>query len=92
MVCGAPLDDLSTPRDVHCTFCGNDFRAQGCCAATGVGVGFSLLEAAELSRDLLPIPLLAEAETTCAQFKQNKECIRQDCPFFPGSKRGTKGS
>ena len=63
------------------------FEAARCCQRD-VTVG--LLKVAELSRDLLPIPLRAEADPTCTQYKQNHECLRRECPFFPARKRGTK--
>ena len=42
----------------------------------------ALREAALLSRRLLPVPLLAEADFACKQFSANRECIRGQCPLW----------
>lgn len=42
---------------------------------------------AEVSGDILPIPLKAEADVTCRQFGQNAECIGAECPLHPLAKR-----
>jgi len=38
--------------------------------------------AADLSRDILPIPLQANGATHCFQFNANKECIESKCPWY----------
>jgi MoaA/NifB/PqqE/SkfB family radical SAM enzyme/SAM-dependent methyltransferase len=42
----------------------------------------ALRKAAELSRDLLPTTLRAEATLECEQADANEECIGTDCPLF----------
>jgi hypothetical protein len=42
----------------------------------------ALTKAAELSRELLPITLLAEAPLRCGQAKDNKECLGETCPLY----------
>ena len=42
----------------------------------------ALREAALLSRRLLPVPLLAEADFVCRQFSVNRECIGRQCPLW----------
>ncbi len=38
--------------------------------------------AADLSKEILPVPLRAEGPTHCLQFKANKECITSRCPWY----------
>jgi SAM-dependent methyltransferase len=42
----------------------------------------ALREAALLSRRLLPVSLLAEADFVCQQFAANRECIGSQCPLW----------
>ncbi len=57
-----------------------EFEAARCCQRDSfVALGV----AAELSRELLPIPLRAEAELVCTQVAANAECIDVDCPLYP---------
>lgn len=42
----------------------------------------ALREAAAISRELLPVSLLAESDFFCRQFSANKECIRVQCPLW----------
>jgi hypothetical protein len=46
----------------------------------------SLMTAAELSRELLPIPLKAEAPLICRQSRQNEDCIKALCPVVRSSR------
>ncbi len=48
----------------------------------------ALQEAARLSEEMLPVPLLARDNISCNQFENNRECIRKQCPLFmtPGEK------
>ncbi|MDF1614942.1 DUF5714 domain-containing protein [Desulfurivibrio dismutans] len=43
----------------------------------------ALREAAAISRELLPVSLLAEADFTCGQAAANPQCIRRQCPLTP---------
>lgn len=43
----------------------------------------ALRVAAELSHELLEVPLLAEAELRCEQWPQNRHCLGPDCPHHP---------
>ena len=47
----------------------------------------ALRRAAELSRELLPIALVADAPLVCEQHGRNKECIDRECPLFPDPDR-----
>ncbi|MFA7383586.1 MAG: DUF5714 domain-containing protein [Desulfurivibrionaceae bacterium] len=48
----------------------------------------ALREAALLSRRLLPVPLMAEADFVCRQFSANRECVGGQCPLWrEGSSR-----
>ena len=49
-----------------------------------------LLAAAEISRELLPVSLLAEADFSCTQSAANRECIRVQCPLWPQAGVGIK--
>jgi hypothetical protein len=42
----------------------------------------ALKKAAELSRDLLPVALRADAVLECEQVADNEECIGPPCPLF----------
>jgi len=44
-----------------------------------------LRRAAELSRELLPIPLPAEAPLVCRQSREHRECLQSACPLWPGA-------
>jgi len=44
----------------------------------------ALVKAAELSRDLLPVALLAEAPLDCEQSALVEECVGADCPLYAG--------
>lgn len=46
----------------------------------------TLFKVAEISKDLLPLPLKVEAEPVCSQFHHNSECIRKSCPYYKGEK------
>ncbi len=50
-----------------------------CCQRETVSV---LKEAAQISREILPVALLAEQDFACRQFDDNKECIRKQCPLW----------
>jgi MoaA/NifB/PqqE/SkfB family radical SAM enzyme/SAM-dependent methyltransferase len=41
----------------------------------------ALRQAAELSRELLPIPLRAEAPLVCRQNRERQDCLQSDCPL-----------
>ncbi len=45
----------------------------------------ALRQAAELSRDLLPIALPAEAPLLCRQNGEGPDCLRSLCPLWPGA-------
>lgn len=45
----------------------------------------ALRKAAEISRELLPVSLTAADRLACSQFKNNKECIREECRLWPES-------
>ncbi|VVS91816.1 aldolase-type tim barrel [Desulfoluna spongiiphila] len=47
--------------------------------------------AADLSQEILPIPLLADGTTHCFQFNINKECLKSGCPWYVEGKNGIKG-
>lgn len=57
----------------------SDLEAARCCRRECY---VALEVAAELSRELLSIPLQAGARPVCDQQDKNKECIGADCPFF----------
>jgi hypothetical protein len=57
-------------------------RAARCCQRECV---IALQKAAELSHDALPVALRAEGVFDCAQFDDNRECIRAACPLYPAS-------
>ncbi len=42
----------------------------------------ALKEAVKISRELLPLSLLAGADFACGQFQDNKQCIRVQCPLW----------
>lgn len=42
----------------------------------------ALRAAADLSRQYLPVRLPADGEARCRQQVKNRECARQDCPYF----------
>ncbi|RJP85254.1 MAG: methyltransferase domain-containing protein [Desulfobacteraceae bacterium] len=42
----------------------------------------ALKTAASLSRQILPIPLVAKGKTACAQQAKNKECMGKKCPYI----------
>lgn len=47
----------------------------------------ALSRAAELSGDLLPIPLKADHRLVCSQQDLNQECLGRACRLHPGSRR-----
>lgn len=53
--------------------------AARCCQRESVS---ALREAARLSQEFLPIPLLAAFPFTCRQQGKNKECSKQRCPLW----------
>lgn len=53
-----------------------------CCRRESISV---LIEAAEVSTIILPVPLNAGAPENCEQFRQNRECPGKICPYFPTS-------
>lgn len=55
-------------------------RAARCCQRD---VWIALTKAAELSRELLPIPLRAETPIRCQQFSANQDCLVRECPLWP---------
>ncbi len=55
------------------------FQAARCCQRESV---LALQEAAALSKDILPVSLLAEDTLACAQYAMNKECIRKACSLW----------
>jgi 7,8-dihydro-6-hydroxymethylpterin dimethyltransferase len=55
-----------------------DVRAARCCQRDA---WIALRKAAELSSDLLPITLHADAASACAQQAQNPQCIGSACPL-----------
>ena len=44
----------------------------------------ALRKAAELSREILPIPLRAEAPLICRQSHDNRDCLLTTCPLWDG--------
>lgn len=60
------------------------FEAARCCQRD---CWIALRVAAELSQELLSIPLAADADLECSQFRQNRECIRGECPLWPSAQR-----
>ncbi len=51
----------------------------------------ALKVAAELSREYLDLPLAAAARLVCTQAGRNRECIKQECPLWPGEGRLSSG-
>lgn len=56
-----------------------DLEAARCCQRD---VWIALRKTAELSADLLPVRLLADAELICRQQARNAECMGRDCPVL----------
>lgn len=56
-----------------------EIKGGRCCQRETVN---ALKEAARISREILPVLLLAEEEFECNQFAANKECIRKLCPMW----------
>jgi len=56
-----------------------DIKGGRCCQRETVS---ALKEAAQISRETLPVALLAEQDFACRQFDDNKECIRKQCPLW----------
>jgi hypothetical protein len=54
-------------------------KSSRCCQRESVT---ALKEAAAMSREILPITLLAAEPVFCEQSTANKECIRKQCPLF----------
>lgn len=63
-----------------------ELEAARCCQRDG---WLALKKAAELSREMLPVTLKAEASLRCDQIKANAECIGKTCPLFPSASAGT---
>lgn len=63
-----------------------ELEAARCCQRDG---WLALRKAAELSREMLPVTLKAEASLRCEQIKANAECIGKTCPIFPSAGAGT---
>ena len=59
-------------------------EASRCCQRESV---IALKEAALLSRELLPVPLLADFPFQCRQQGKNKECIHHRCPLGAGQQK-----
>ena len=57
----------------------NAYEAARCCQRES---WTALRSAAEMSRQYLPVRLPAEGDARCRQQAQNRECARQDCPYF----------
>jgi len=57
------------------------FEAARCCQRE---CWLALRKAAELSRELLPIPLRAEAPLICRQSHDNRDCLLTTCPLYDG--------
>ncbi len=55
-------------------------KAARCCQRESC---ISLMEAAMISRSILPLELKALDKFACEQYALNKECIRQACALFP---------
>ncbi len=51
------------------------------CCQRDCWIGLRL--AAELSKELLPIPLTADEPLTCDQFRLNPDCLGESCPLWP---------
>ncbi|MBT3218045.1 MAG: methyltransferase type 11, partial [Proteobacteria bacterium] len=56
------------------------YKAGRCCQRD---CWIALTKAAELSHEILPLPLRAEAPYVCEQFHLNKQCIHRRCPLYP---------
>lgn len=54
-------------------------KAGRCCQRESL---IALEEAARLSAEVLPLPLLAESTLHCRQYHFNRECIRKSCPCW----------
>lgn len=61
-------------------------RGARCCQRETVT---ALQEAARISKDVLPVSLLAEDMINCGQYDKNKECIRKHCPLWQGDKEAS---
>jgi len=59
----------------------NSIEAARCCQRE---IWTVLKKVAEISGDILPIPLKADGDTRCRQMHLNKECPKQACPWFAG--------
>ncbi|MBS3761688.1 MAG: methyltransferase domain-containing protein [Planctomycetes bacterium] len=57
----------------------SDFEAARCCQRD---CWLSLQRVAEISEQMLPLGLTAEAPLECEQYRQNKECIGRKCPLW----------
>jgi SAM-dependent methyltransferase len=58
------------------------FEAARCCQRD---CWIALRVAAEISREMLPLPLVADEPLVCDQFSSNRECLGRDCPLWPRS-------
>ena len=59
-------------------------KAARCCQRDS---WIALKKAAELSKTILPITLLAKASVVCRQRKTNKDCLGSDCPLLKANKK-----
>jgi len=57
-----------------------DQPAARCCQRD---VWLALVKTAQLSRDLLGLPLRADAPIRCGQFAMNEDCLTMACPLWP---------
>jgi hypothetical protein len=57
-------------------------EAARCCLRDSV---IAINEAVRLSEKYLDIKLVSDEKFICTQFKRNKECIKDSCPFWPGN-------
>ena len=65
-----------------------ELEAARCCRRETLS---ALKIAADLSREILPLPIKANGTTHCFQSKTNKECITSKCPWFVKGKLKIKG-
>lgn len=66
-----------------------ELEAARCCQRDG---WLALKKAVELSCEMLPITLKAEAPLRCDQIKANAECIGKTCPIFPSNRAKASGT
>lgn len=56
-----------------------EMKAGRCCQRETY---IALRETAEISKDILPIPLTADELLACSQYHLNRECVRKQCPLW----------